>query len=80
MIARRQDAERAAGEGVVRMTAILSVTVTDADELETACAELQADAGASNLELRRMWGTQDVGFAAGALPLGQGLPDRRGGF
>ncbi|MCX5374961.1 SCO6880 family protein [Streptomyces sp. NBC_00091] len=80
MIARRQDAERAAGDGVVRMTAILSVTVTDVDELETACAEIQADAGAANLELRRMWGTQDVGFAAGALPLGQGLPDRRGAF
>ncbi|WP_328928171.1 PrgI family protein [Streptomyces sp. NBC_00190] len=80
VVARTQDAARAAGQGVVRMTAILSVTVTDHDELETACAELQADAAAANLEVRRMWGTQDTGFAAGALPLGQGLPDRRGAF
>lgn len=80
MIARDQDAARAAGQGVVRMTAVLAVTVTDLGELETACAELQADAAASGLEVRRMWGAQDVGFAAAALPLGQGLPDRRMGF
>ncbi|GGU44628.1 SCO6880 family protein [Streptomyces violascens] len=79
-LARDQDAARAAGQGVVRMTAVIAVTVTDPAELETACAELQADAAASGLELRRMWGAQDVGFAASALPLGQGLPDRRMGF
>jgi hypothetical protein len=78
--AKAQDAARAAGQGVVRLTALLAVTVTDLGELETACAELQADAAASGLELRRMWGAQDVGFAAAALPLGQGLPDRRIGF
>ncbi|MET7858160.1 SCO6880 family protein [Streptomyces sp. NPDC005318] len=79
-LARTQDVARASGQGVVRMTAVLSVTVTDLEELETACAEMQADAAAAGLELRRMWGAQDVGFAAGALPLGQGLPDRRTGF
>ncbi|MFE9406800.1 SCO6880 family protein [Streptomyces sp. NPDC006530] len=80
LVARTQDAARAAGSGVVRMTAVLAVTVTSYAELETACAELQADAAASGLELRRMWGAQDTGFATGALPLGQGLPDRRMGF
>lgn len=80
MRARTQDAARASGQGVVRMTAIIAITVTSLDELETACAELQADAAACGLELRRMWGTQDVGFAAAALPLAQGLPDRRVGF
>ncbi|MDG9723769.1 hypothetical protein QC283_13310 [Streptomyces sp. DH41] len=75
--ARAQDVARAMGQGVVRLTAVLAVTVTDPGELETACAELQADAAASGLELRRMWGAQDAGFAAAALPLGQGLPDRR---
>ncbi|MEU2389587.1 SCO6880 family protein [Streptomyces sp. NPDC007369] len=79
-VARAQDAARAAGQGVVRMTAVLTVTVTDFDEMETACAELQADAAASGLEVRRMWGAQDTGFATGALPLGQGLHDRRTGF
>ncbi|MGW6979598.1 SCO6880 family protein [Streptomyces sp. NPDC054932] len=79
-IARQQDVARASGQGVMRMTAVLTVTVTELGELETACAELQADAAASGLEVRRMWGAQDTGFATGALPLGQGLPDRRMGF
>ncbi|MFJ9343768.1 SCO6880 family protein [Streptomyces sp. NPDC101733] len=79
-IARQQDVARASGQGVLRMTAVLTLTVTDLAELETACAELQADAAAAGLEVRRMWGAQDVGFASGALPLAQGLPDRRMGF
>ncbi|MGW1765034.1 SCO6880 family protein [Streptomyces sp. NPDC002073] len=79
-VARRQDRERASGQGVVRMTAVITVTVTDVGELETACAEVQADAAASGLELRRMWGAQDTGFAAGALPLGQGLAEKRSMF
>ncbi|WP_328741259.1 PrgI family protein (plasmid) [Streptomyces erythrochromogenes] len=79
-IARQQDVARASGQGVMRMTSVLTVTVTDLGELETACAELQADAAAAGLEVRRMWGAQDIGFATGALPLGQGLPDRRMGF
>ena len=32
------------------------------------------------LELRRVWGAQDDAFAASALPLAQGLPDRRVGI
>ncbi|MET8129369.1 SCO6880 family protein [Streptomyces sp. NPDC005065] len=79
-VARAQDVARAAGQGVVRMTAVLAITVTNLGELETACAELQADASAAGLEVRRMWGTQDVGFSTAAMPLGQGLPDRRVGF
>lgn len=76
--AHAQDAARVAGHGLTRFTALLAVTVTDVEELDTACAELQADASAAALELRRMWGAQDVGFATAALPLGVGLPDRRG--
>jgi hypothetical protein len=80
MVARAQDAARASGHGVLRMTALIAVTVTDAQELDTACAELQADASAAGLEVRRMWGAQDVGFSIAAPPLGLGLPDRRVGF
>lgn len=75
--AHAQDIARAEGHGVVRLTAVLAVTVTDPDLLDTACAELQADAAAAGLTIRRMWGAQDVGFASAALPLGQGLPDQR---
>jgi hypothetical protein len=72
-----QDAERAAGHGLVRFNAYLTVTVADRDDLEKACAELEADASAARIEIRRMWYGQDLGFAAGSLPLGLGLPKKR---
>ena len=75
--ARAQDAERAAGHGLVRFTAYVVTTVTDPAELEDACAALEADAAAARLEIRRMWVAQDIGFALGALPLGMGLPRKR---
>lgn len=80
MTAHAQDYARASGHGVVRLTALVAVTVTDREQLETACAELQADASDANLELRKVWGAQDAAFAASALPLGQGLPPRRMGL
>lgn len=80
MTARAQDVARASGHGVVRLTALIAVTVTDLEQLETACAELQADASSAGLEVRRVWGAQDDAFAVAALPLGQGLPDRRVGI
>ncbi|WP_371801579.1 SCO6880 family protein [Streptomyces sp. NBC_01732] len=80
MTARAQDVARASGHGVVRLTALVAVTVTHLDQLETACAELQADASSAGLVLRRIWGAQDDAFTASALPLGLGLPDRRVGI
>jgi hypothetical protein len=75
--AHAQDVERAAGHGLARFTGYITVTVTDPGQLDDACAELEADAAAARIELRRMWLTQDAGFAASALPLGFGLPRRR---
>lgn len=75
--ARAQDAERAAGHGLVRIAAYVTLTVTNPDEVEDACAALEADAAAARIELRRMWFAQDIGFAMGALPLGYGLPKKR---
>ncbi|WP_025274190.1 SCO6880 family protein [Haloglycomyces albus] len=72
-----QDTERAAGHGLVRFSAYVSVTVTDIDDLERACAELEADAAASRIELKRMYLAQDIGFAAACLPFGFGLPTKR---
>jgi hypothetical protein len=71
-----QDAERAAGHGLVRFTAYATVTA-EPGGLEDACAALEADAASARIELRRMWFAQDSGFALGALPLGLGLPARR---
>jgi Putative type VII ESX secretion system translocon, EccE len=75
--AETQDQARAAGHGITRFTALVSVTVTDPGELDEACAELEADAAMSRIELRRLWGAQDSGFAACCVPLGHGLPNRR---
>jgi hypothetical protein len=75
-IAASQDAERAAGHGLVRFTGYAAVTVTDPARLEDECAALEADAAAAHIELRRMWFSQDSGFAL-TLPLGLGLPRRR---
>jgi hypothetical protein len=75
--AEAQDVARAGGHGVLRYTALLTVTVTEPGLLEAACVELQADAASAGLELRRLYGAQDSGFAAGVLPLGMGLPVRR---
>jgi hypothetical protein len=75
--AQEQDAERAAGHGLVRFSGYVSVTVTGSADLADAMASLEADAAAARIELRRMWGAQDVGFALAALPAGLRLPQRR---
>jgi hypothetical protein len=75
--AEEQDAERAAGHGLVRFSGYVSVTVTGDSDLADAVAALEADAAAARIEIRRMWGAQDVGFALAALPAGLGLPQRR---
>lgn len=72
-----QDAERAAGHGLVRFTGYVTVTITDESQLEDACAAVEADAAAARIELKRMWFAQDIGFAMSALPLGFGLPKKR---
>ncbi len=75
--AEAQDAERAAGHGLVRYTGYCTVTVTDPADLEDACAALEADASNAHIEVERMYLAQDVGFAVSALPLGMGLPKKR---
>ncbi|MEV4211185.1 SCO6880 family protein [Micromonospora sp. NPDC049662] len=75
--AEAQDAELAAGHGLVRFTGYVTVTVTDPAQTEDACAALEADAAAARIELRRMWYAHDTGFVMGALPLGFGLPRKR---
>lgn len=75
-----QDREQAVGHGLVRFQGYLTVTVTDPAQLDRAVSDLEADAAAARLELRRLYTQQDVGFFACVLPLGQGLPLRRAGL
>jgi hypothetical protein len=74
--AEAQDAEHAAGRGLARFTAYLTVTVTDATQLDEACAQAEAAAAHAGIELRRMYGAHDIGFAL-TLPVGLGLPSTR---
>jgi hypothetical protein len=71
-----QDAEHAHGSGLCRFTGYLTVTVDDAGELADACAQAEAGAALVGIELRRMYGAQDTGFAM-TLPVGLGLPAKR---
>ncbi|MGQ0843486.1 MAG: SCO6880 family protein [Sporichthyaceae bacterium] len=75
--AHEQDAQRAQGHGLVRLVGYLTVTVTDHADLDLACSELETDAAQAGLEVRRLWGAQDAGFHATAVPLGIGLPKRK---
>jgi len=75
-----QDREQAVGHGLVRFQGYLTVTVEDPAQLDRAVSDLEADAAAARLELRRLYTQQDVGFFACVLPLGQGLPIRRAGL
>jgi len=75
--AERQDADRAAGHGLCRYLGLLTVTAADRTVLDEACLDLEAAAARLRLEVRRCWGVQDVAFAC-TLPLGLGLPSRKG--
>jgi hypothetical protein len=75
-VATAQDAEVAAGHGLLRFAGYASVTVTDRTLLEEAWDELCADAGAAGLVLRRCSGWVDTAFACAAVPVGLGLPGK----
>jgi hypothetical protein len=75
-VATAQDAELAAGHGLLRFAGYASVTVTDRSLLEEAWDELCADAGAAGLVLRRCSGWVDTAFACAAVPVGMGLPGK----
>jgi hypothetical protein len=71
-----QDTEHALGSGLCRFTGYLTVTVNEPDDLADACAQAEAGAALIGIELRRMYGAQDTGFAM-TLPVGLGLPAKR---
>jgi hypothetical protein len=61
--------EEASGAGVVRMCMYITVTVTDYDDLSTACADIESRAARSKIRLHRLYASQSAGFAA-TLPAG----------
>jgi hypothetical protein len=67
-----RDAELADGHAQYRFTGYVTVTADSRGELTTARTALEQAAGQSRIELRLLYGEQDVAFACG-LPLGRGL-------
>lgn len=58
-------AEEAAGAGLVTLSLYVTTTVTDPADLATAAADTEARGDECRIRLRRLYGGQAVGFAAG---------------
>ncbi|MFC7164498.1 SCO6880 family protein, partial [Aquipuribacter hungaricus] len=66
-------AEEALGAGLVDFSVLVTATVADEQRLPDAIAAVDMLSASARLQLRPMYGSQDVGFAA-SLPLGLMLP------
>lgn len=65
----QQETDLTAGHGVLRCTGLVTVSATDAEELERAVAAIEQAAIQASCETRRLWGQQAQAFAVAALPL-----------
>jgi hypothetical protein len=70
-VARREE-ELAVGHADYRVSGYVTVTAADPDQLQLACGEIEQAAERSRLELRRLYGQQDIAFTH-TLPLGRGV-------
>ena len=68
-----REGELAEGHGQYRFAGYVTVSATDREALDDACARTEQAAGRAGLELRRCYGDQDRAFTC-TLPLGRGLP------
>ncbi|GAB3785476.1 SCO6880 family protein [Nocardioides ungokensis] len=69
----RRERELVRGHTEYRFTGWITVTATDRDQLEAACAQVEQAAVRSALEVRRIYGETDQAFLCAALPLTQGV-------
>ena len=67
-----RDVELADGHAQYRFSGYVTVTSDSREELTTACAAVEQAAGQAGIELRLLYGAQDIAFAS-SLPLGRGL-------
>jgi hypothetical protein len=70
--AEHRDVELADGHAQYRFSGYVTVTADSPDELRDACGSMEQAAGQTRMDLRRLYGEQDVAFAC-TLPLGRGL-------
>lgn len=68
----RREEELADGHASFRFSGYVTVTAPTRDGLQAACEATEHAAGQCRLELRRLYGEQERGFAC-TLPLGRGL-------
>ncbi|MCF4123662.1 PrgI family protein [Antribacter sp. KLBMP9083] len=59
-----QEADLAAGHGVLRATGLITISATDPDELERDVAAVEQAAIQAGCETRRLWGQQAQAFAS----------------
>jgi hypothetical protein len=76
--AQRLDDELAEGSGYFRYTMLVCCTATDAEQLRRAVASVRRRLTRIRCSTMVLYGEQDQGFFAGALPLGRGLTPMRG--
>ncbi|HLH29073.1 MAG TPA: SCO6880 family protein, partial [Acidimicrobiales bacterium] len=69
----QRDAELADGHAQFRFAGYVSLTADSREGLDAAAVGLEQLAGQSHLELRRLYGEQDVALTC-TLPIGRGLP------
>lgn len=69
----QQEADLAAGAGILRYAAFVAVTAATSDELDAAVAAIEQAAVQASCETRRLYGQQAQAFVAAALPLARGL-------
>ncbi|MCF4123685.1 PrgI family protein [Antribacter sp. KLBMP9083] len=62
-----QEADLAAGHGVLRATGLITVSAGDPDELERDVAAIEQAAIQAGCETRRLWGQQATAFATAAV-------------
>ncbi|MHB8429957.1 MAG: SCO6880 family protein [Acidimicrobiales bacterium] len=67
-----RDVELADGHAQYRFTGYVTVTAESEPDLSSACTAIEQAAGQARIELRRLYGEQDVAFVC-SLPLGRGL-------
>jgi hypothetical protein len=70
-----REAELSDGHAAYRFSGYVTVTAQGAPELETACGEILQAGHQCRLELRRLYGVQDLAFTW-TMPLGRGLAVR----
>jgi hypothetical protein len=71
----RRESELSDGHAAYRFSGYVTVTGATRDELEVACGEIVQAGHQCRLELRRLYGIQDLAFAW-TLPLGRGVAGR----